>query len=166
MTRDDFLRSLIGLSLVPLAGCSGPAGPDDEDRPELYKTNAEWSALLPSAVFSVLFLEQTEQPFSSPLDKEYSAGTYVCAACFIPLFSSQNKYETGTGWPSFWQPLEGRLGFRLEVDLRTEYHCKRCGGHHGHVFDDGPQPTGKRYCNTGLALQFVPQGQALPALRT
>jgi peptide-methionine (R)-S-oxide reductase len=169
MTREHFLGTLLGLVMTPLAGCSEPNGPYDrepDERPELYKTREQWRALLPQAAFSVLFLEQTETPGSSPLDKEDREGTYVCAACYIPLFSSETKYETGTGWPSFWQPIEGRLGFRLEPDLRTEYHCKRCGGHQGHVFDDGPPPTGKRHCNNGLALQFVPNGQALPALRT
>jgi peptide-methionine (R)-S-oxide reductase len=166
MTREHFLIRSLGFLLTPLAACSQPSGPDDEERPELYKTRAEWRSLLPPAVFSVLFEEQTEIPGTSPLTDEYREGTYVCAACFIPLFSSQTKYDSETGWPSFWDPISGRLGFRLEPDLRTEYHCKRCGGHHGHVFDDGPQPTGKRYCNNGLALQFVATGEALPALRT
>ena len=166
MTRDQFLRSLLGLSLASLAGCSEPTGRDAEERPELYKTREEWNRLLGPAVFAVLFNGQTEPPGSSPLNDEHREGTYLCAACFIPLFSSETKYETGTGWPSFWQPIEGRLGFKPDFDLRTEYHCLRCGGHQGHVFDDGPPPTGKRHCNNGLALQFVPQGQPLPALRT
>jgi peptide-methionine (R)-S-oxide reductase len=93
----------------------------------------------------------------------------VCAACFLPLFPSTTKYDSGTGWPSFWRPLEGRLGTKPDYQLaipRTEYHCIRCGGHQGHRFHDGPPPTGLRYCNNGLALRFVPEGEALPALRT
>jgi peptide-methionine (R)-S-oxide reductase len=107
-------------------------------------------------------------PGSSPLNQEKRPGTFLCAACFLPLFSSKTKYDSGTGWPSFWQPLPGSIGTRPDHTLwveRTEYHCRRCGGHQGHVFEDGPPPTGLRYCNNGLALEFVPEGQALPALR-
>ena len=170
MDREDFLRSVTGLLLAPLASaCSDPAGLSPAERPEVYKTPAEWRALLGPTAFAVLFLGQTEPPGSSPLNDEASEGTYLCAACLIPLFSSTTKYETGTGWPSFWAPLDGRLDYKPDLgtgEVRTEYHCLRCGGHQGHVFDDGPPPTGKRYCNNGLALQFVPSGQPLPPPRT
>ena len=96
-------------------------------------------------------------------------GTYICRACLLPLFLSETKYDSGTGWPSFWDPIEGQLGTRAGVRFgfaQIEYHCRRCGGHQGHIFGDGPQPTGTRYCNNGVALVFVPEGESLPALRT
>jgi peptide-methionine (R)-S-oxide reductase len=135
---------------------------------KLDKTKAEWARLLPQAAYQVLFEAATERPGSSPLNQEKRAGTFLCAACFLPLFSSTAKYESGTGWPSFWQPLPDAVATRTDYKLiwpRTEYHCARCGGHQGHVFDDGPPPTGKRYCNNGVALRFVAEGEALPALR-
>lgn len=132
------------------------------------KTPDEWRALLPAASFAVLFREATEPPGSSPLNHEKRAGTFVCAACYLPLFESASKYESGTGWPSFVASIEGRVGtkrdFRMVVP-RTEYHCARCGGHQGHVFPDGPGPGGKRYCNNGVALRFVPDGEPLPERR-
>lgn len=133
-------------------------------------TNAPdyWRDYVSDAAWQILFREGTERPFSSPLDKLYEDGTYVCAACYLPLFSSDTKYNSGTGWPSFYQPIKGHVGTRVDRTLwmvRTEYHCIRCKGHQGHVFDDGPQPTGQRWCNNGLALRFVPTGESLPPLR-
>jgi peptide-methionine (R)-S-oxide reductase len=142
--------------------------PDAKIEP-LEKPKAEWRKLLAPEAYAVLFEERTERPFSSPLDKEKRRGTFVCAACQLPLFSSAAKFDSGTGWPSFFEPIAGHIATKRDYWLivpRTEYHCVRCGGHQGHVFNDGPRPTGQRWCNNGLALQFVPDGEALPALRT
>jgi len=142
--------------------------PDVKIEP-LEKPKAEWRKLLAPEAYAVLFEERTERPFSSPLDKEKRRGTFVCAACQLPLFSSAAKFDSGTGWPSFFEPIAGHIATKRDYWLivpRTEYHCVRCGGHQGHVFNDGPRPTGQRWCNNGLALQFVPDGEALPALRT
>ena len=136
---------------------------------KLEKSKAEWRKLLPAEAYAVLFEERTEPPFSSPLDKEKRQGTFVCAACYLPLFSSNAKFDSRTGWPSFYEPIAGRMGTKRDYWLvlpRTEYHCIRCGGHQGHVFNDGPPPTGQRWCNNGLALKFFPEGDVLPALRT
>ena len=118
----------------------------------------EWSERLTTEEFRVLRKEGTERPFSSPLNDNKASGTYVCAGCALPLFTSDTKFDSGTGWPSFFQPIDGALGTKVDRKLfmaRTEYHCIRCGGHQGHVFKDGPRPTGLRYCNNGVALDFV-----------
>ena len=137
--------------------------------PKLDKTLAEWRELLSGAAYAVLFEAATEPAGSSELNQEKRDGTFVCAACHLSLFESASKYESGTGWPSFFAPIKGHLGTKTDFKLilpRTEYHCVRCGGHQGHVFKDGPQPTGQRYCNNGVALTFVPAGDDPPALRT
>ncbi|MGZ8379233.1 MAG: peptide-methionine (R)-S-oxide reductase MsrB [Gemmatirosa sp.] len=136
--------------------------------PQLKKSHDEWRRLLTPEQYTVLFEEGTERSCTSPLNDEKRAGTYVCAACHAPLFATDAKFESGTGWPSFFMPIPGTLGTRKDFKLfwpRTEYHCARCGGHQGHVFDDGPEPTGQRFCNNGVALRFVPDGEPLPALR-
>jgi peptide-methionine (R)-S-oxide reductase len=172
MHRRTFLSRLAVIGGAPLL--VGPAAFALGDRAaqpvaKLRKPDAEWRRLLAPAAYAVLFEEDTERAFTSPLNDEKRAGTFVCAACFLPLFSSRAKFDSGTGWPSFTQPLAGRVETKRDFVLlipRTEYHCARCGGHQGHVFGDGPEPTGQRYCNNGLALRFVPDGQALPALRS
>jgi peptide-methionine (R)-S-oxide reductase len=132
-------------------------------------SDPRWRNVLDADRYSVLFEESTERAGTSPLNHEKRAGTFCCAACHQPLFASTAKYESGTGWPSFFQPLDaGSIGTKRDFKLfmpRTEYHCSRCGGHQGHVFGDGPAPTGQRYCNNGLALIFVPEGEPLPPLR-
>ena len=134
----------------------------------VHRSKAEWRQELPPAAYHVLFEEGTERAGTSPLNQEKRAGTFVCAACLAPLFRSDTKYESGTGWPSFFRPIPGALATKRDFKLiwpRTEYHCARCGGHQGHVFTDGPQPTGERYCNNGVALRFVPDGEPLPEPR-
>jgi peptide-methionine (R)-S-oxide reductase len=135
---------------------------------KLDKPKSEWRKLLPPERYGVLFEDGTERPFTSALNEEKRAGTFVCAACGLPLFRSAAKFDSGTGWPSFFEPIPGALATKRDFKLiwpRTEYHCARCGGHQGHVFDDGPPPTGLRYCNNGLAVEFVPEGEPLPELR-
>jgi peptide-methionine (R)-S-oxide reductase len=166
MNRRNWLAQFTGLlavSALPFgAGAANGKFP-------LNKSKAEWRKLLSPEAYHVLFEDGTERAGSSPLNGEKRAGTFICAACNNPLFDSATKYESGTGWPSFWQPLAGALGTSTDFKLiypRTEYHCAHCGGHHGHVFDDGPPPTRKRYCNNGVALIFVLKGEPLPARRT
>ncbi|HWH18532.1 MAG TPA: peptide-methionine (R)-S-oxide reductase MsrB [Allosphingosinicella sp.] len=148
--------ALLGSGAMLWGGRSSEAA---ERRYELMLSNAEWKKRLTPQQYAVLRGESTERAGSSPLNKEKRKGTYVCAGCGLPLFSSAAKYESGTGWPSFWKPLPNAVGTRSDNTLffrRTEVHCRRCGGHLGHVFDDGPKPTGLRYCMNGVAMRFVP----------
>ena len=125
---------------------------------EVTRTDAEWQKLLKPEQYRVLRKAGTERPYSSPLDKEKRAGVFSCAGCALPLFSSKTKFESGTGWPSFWQPMEKAVVEETDTSLfmkRTEVLCRQCGGHLGHVFDDGPKPTGLRYCMNGAAMNFT-----------
>jgi peptide-methionine (R)-S-oxide reductase len=177
LNRREFLETTLGglAALLIVPACSegkedkvvGATGRGNIAR--LEKPRSEWKKILPADRYAVLFEEHTEPPFSSPLNKEKRAGTFICGACFLPLFSSTAKFDSGTGWPSFYEPLTGHVDTRRDFRLiipRTEYHCTRCGGHQGHVFKDGPPPTGQRWCNNGLALEFVVDGKPLPALRS
>jgi peptide-methionine (R)-S-oxide reductase len=130
---------------------------------EIVKTDQEWQQILTPEEFRVLRKHGTERAGTSPLDKNYAPGTYVCAACDLPLFTSETKFNSGTGWPSFYAPIEGGVDTSVDRSLfmtRTEVHCHRCGGHLGHVFEDGPKPTGLRYCMNGVALKFMPGSSA------
>jgi peptide-methionine (R)-S-oxide reductase len=159
MTRRDWLSLLSGLGLGGAAAAQAPAAPANAPKIEpLVLTAAQWKQRLTPAQYHVLREEGTEPAGSSPLNGEKRKGTFHCAGCDLPLFSSDTKYESGTGWPSFYDVLPGAVGTKRDFKLilpRTEYHCARCGGHQGHVFDDGPKPTGLRYCNNGVALKFV-----------
>ena len=161
MTHSTTRRSALawlgaGIALPVLAACGGPA------QAKAYRvsyTDAEWRRRLRPAVYQVLRHENTEPPFSSPLDREKRRGTFLCAGCDNELYSSATKFDSGTGWPSFYRPLPGAIGQSTDFKLgypRKEVHCADCGGHLGHVFDDGPPPTGLRYCMNGLAMKFRP----------
>ncbi len=126
---------------------------------EITKTEAEWRKVLTPEQFRVLRQHGTERAGTSPLDQQHGKGTFVCAGCDLPLFTSETKFNSGTGWPSFYAPIEGAVETTIDKSLfmtRVEVHCHRCGGHLGHVFDDGPKPTGKRYCMNGVSMAFIP----------
>ena len=165
MTRRQILGGMLGALGLALRGKRVAAAGDGVESLDLPK--GEWKRRLPPEAYAVLFEEATEPAGSSPLDKEKRPGTFLCAACMLPLFESSAKFDSGTGWPSFFRPIDQHVATRTDFKLilpRTEYHCARCGGHQGHVFEDGPPPTGLRYCNNGIALRFVPQGEPLPPL--
>ena len=157
-TRRSLLAWLGTVSLLPLAAACNAAPAKAKSFP-IRKTDAEWRKLLNREQYAVLRKHATERPFSSPLDREKRKGIFVCAADRNPLFASATKFDSGTGWPSFWRPLPGAIGTSTDRSLlieRTEVHCAKCGGHLGHVFKDGPPPTGLRYCMNGDAMLFVP----------
>lgn len=174
MNRRVVLQALATLVSLPVVSACSPGktatnGPGAITVKPLNKPHEEWRGLVPPAAYKVLFEEDTEPPGSSPLNREDREGTFICAACYLPLFDSAYKYESGTGWPSFTKPIAGHMETRRDFRMilpRTEYHCARCGGHQGHVFNDGPLPRKERWCNNGLALRFVLKGEQLPALRS
>jgi len=165
MTKDfrTSRRAVIGGALMlgagGIAGLAAGRGGEAQARGfPIQLSEDQWRRRLTRTQFAILRDKATERPFTSPLLKEKRKGRFLCAGCALPLFSSATKYDSGTGWPSFWKPLPGAIGTSTDIDLgypRTEVHCARCGGHLGHVFDDGPKPTGKRYCINGGALSFA-----------
>lgn len=176
ITRRNFVQfmAIAGVALIAAACARNTAteapttktAANGADR--LEKSREQWRDILEPRQYAVLFEDDTERPFSSPLNSETRSGTFVCAACGLPLFESKTKFKSTTGWPSFYAPIQGNVATKVDHKLlypRTEYHCRRCGGHQGHVFDDGPAPTGQRWCNNGVALKFVPAEEPLPELR-
>ena len=157
-------RLLLGAAAIGAAGLAGPvfaAKPEQAFAASSWRklTDADWKRRLPPESYAVLRHEGTERPFTSPLLNEHRKGAFACLGCGLPLFRSDWKFDSGTGWPSFFDALPGALAKKPDFAIgvpRTEYHCARCLGHQGHVFDDGPRPTGLRYCNNGVALSFTP----------
>lgn len=172
MRRRTLITGLLALPALPLVSRFSLGDSDTREAP-MHVTPLDhppeyWKEKISPEAYNVLFKDGTERAGSSPLDKVYDPGTYICAACQAPLFSSDDKFDSGTGWPSFTRPIEGSMGKKQDFKLiwpRTEYHCARCGGHQGHVFNDGPPPTGERWCNNGVALAFIPGGEPLPEPR-
>ncbi|MDQ6954742.1 MAG: peptide-methionine (R)-S-oxide reductase MsrB [Mariprofundaceae bacterium] len=161
MNRRVFLAGLVfsATALLLPHQLLGSAKRKYEMADKIVKTDQEWKDILTPEQFNVLRKAGTERPFSSVLNKEYGDGEYVCAACELPLFESNTKFDSGTGWPSFYQAIDGHTETKRDFKMifpRTEYHCVRCGGHQGHIFQDGPAPTGQRWCNNGVALKFIP----------
>ena len=157
--RRQFATAGIGLA-CSLAALRTSAMAETTETFEVTKTDAEWQKVLTPEQYNVLRKHGTERAGTSPLDKNYAAGEYHCAACDLPVYTSDAKFDSGTGWPSFFQPLDNAIGTSIDKSFfssRTEVHCRRCGGHLGHVFDDGPKPTGKRYCMNGVAMKFIPK---------
>ncbi|WP_421702597.1 peptide-methionine (R)-S-oxide reductase MsrB [Aliiroseovarius sp.] len=149
MKRRMMIAGMLCSAALPLRAATGSF--------EITRTDAEWREMLTPVEYAVMREEATETAFSSPLDTETRSGTYNCKGCDLPLYSSEHKYDSGTGWPSFWQSLPDAVGTRPDNSLfatRTEVHCRRCGSHLGHIFDDGPEPTGKRHCLNGVSLTF------------
>ncbi len=152
--------AVVALGAAALLLRQVPATRAAEGSFEIEKTEAEWQAILNDAEYAVLRQEATERPWTSPLNDEHRPGVFSCKGCDLPLFDAATKYDSGTGWPSFYQPLENAVGESTDYLLgyaRTEVHCRRCGGHLGHVFNDGPPPTGLRYCMNGVSLSFTPK---------
>lgn len=179
MNKRTLLKALAGIAVVPVATLgyrsigagnstllSQPVTNNLDKEPQLEKielTNAEWKKKLTQEQFTVLRKEGTERPFTSDLNDEKRDGIYACAGCDLPLFNSDAKYDSKTGWPSFFDAIPNHVATSTDYKLilpRTEYHCARCGGHQGHIFKDGPQPTGLRYCNNGVALKFQAAGES------
>lgn len=157
LNKRQFLSCVSASTAMFIFGCGQDASA--KARYAVSYSDAEWKKRLSSAAYRVLRLEDTERPYTSALNNEKRKGIYACAGCNQRLFLSETKFDSGTGWPSFWQPIRGGIGMRTDYKIgipRTEVHCARCGGHLGHVFNDGPKPTGKRYCMNGVAMNFLP----------
>jgi peptide-methionine (R)-S-oxide reductase len=162
-TRRDFVLGAAGIVVLAAVGLGAlrilRARAKSKETFEVNHTPEEWQKLLTPEQYAVLRQEDTERPFTSPLNHEKRKGTFICAACDLPLFASETKFDSGTGWPSFYAPIEGAVETDTDYTfgmVRDEVHCRRCGGHLGHVFNDGPPPTGLRYCINGVSLKFVP----------
>ena len=154
MKRRHFIATAASASIVAVLPSTSIAATF-----EVTRTDAQWRAMLSKLEYDVMRHEATERSHSSPLDKNYADGTYVCRGCDLPLYASTTKFDSGTGWPSFYKSLPNAIGTKRDrkiIFVRTECHCRRCGSHLGHIFDDGPKPTGKRHCLNGVSLKFTP----------